>query len=323
MHQQVNMMTRPRAATVIALCCGALSAWSACGVSLPQHVAQAPQMEAYTQQYTFCAETSKMQVWLADKILGRTEYSPNPLRFDTIVVRGSVYFRMMLPPNDDKHFFFEGLGWHKFYYGDVDPIVERDSAAEQEPAPHAAFRVTSLRLFDWAGLWTVTLGEAEPVAPRRAKKKPRDVDYLLLGKADYRIEDDGPIPMTQLKKGYLTIRIRVSTTDTNDSEARYQSSDVFVKLHIRRLAKKVYTIDYDQAHEIGVAVKSNGRWRLVRPIGTMHFTTPPDGRHLFDVRHLERLPLATYPSGEAYEARPPLTPLRVEWLNNVECPDEL
>lgn len=278
--------------SAIGAACGALGG---CCPAWPIQITQTPQLESYTQRYTFCRDAPATRDRLDEQVLGPLEYSPDPLPFEKIIVRGSVYFRIMLTPRDRKHFFIEGLGWHKIFYGDVDPLP-------------AQFRFTFTTEFPWIQVSVV---------------EGSDADYRLLGTADYRVEDDGPIPITRLGEGFLTIRTKVSTTSWYHREARYLTTEIFIRVYLRELDDDVYTIDYGREHDIGIAVETNGHRRLVRPIGHMQFATPTDGRHILDVRDLDDIPLADYPATEAFEAAPATTTPIVEWIPDAPCQEPL
>lgn len=116
----------------------------------------------------------------------------------------------------------------------------------------------------------------------------------LVASADYRIVDEGPIPLSQLDTGELIIRMKQRVVrEFLQSRTRYShEADVFARIHVEKIADGIYGIDYGREHDIGIPVRpmsptdvASGQEVIVRTIGTMQFDAQLDGRKLIDLRH--------------------------------------
>jgi hypothetical protein len=106
-------------------------------------------------------------------------------------------------------------------------------------------------------------------------------EVLLSGM--FEIPKVAPIPVSALDGGVVSLpsRQRVMRQFALN-RANYQHvSEVVLRLHVRRLAPELYTIDYDARHEVGV----EGEGHRLEVIGCIEFMGTGDGREvMIDLR---------------------------------------
>lgn len=144
-----------------------------------------------------------------------------------------------------------------------------------------------------------------------------------LASADYIIKDDGPIYLSDLRHGFVIIRVILLNKSyfaktyltTTQSEGL-----IFLQIYLRKLTADVYALDFNRKHLVGVLLDGQQR---VQPIGYMQFVSPSDERNLWDFRRVASVAMdyaGMLPRriGAPYELPDPRA---VVWLPELPCDD--
>lgn len=149
--------------------------------------------------------------------------------------------------------------------------------------------------------------------------------HRYVGSADFRLKDDGPLSLADLRRGSLVMRVSVisKASFTRPLHAFQSNAEVFLRIFVKEISPNIYTIDYTREHDIGWPVMTNGPRRFVQIIGHMQFIGPNDGRNLFDAREI-RFIADDYAALEIGKLDAPHRPANVsfvEWLPEQPCKD--
>jgi hypothetical protein len=146
--------------------------------------------------------------------------------------------------------------------------------------------------------------------------------YRFLGSADYRINDDGPLSISDLRRGWVTIRATViSTPSFTHPHSLLSETIIFLRVFVKEVAPDVYIIDREREHDIGWRVQSNGPRQFIRVIGQMQLIGRSDGQDLLDVRNAKAV-AADYPlllNGRLELPRPAVDVPFIEWQPAQPC----
>lgn len=147
-----------------------------------------------------------------------------------------------------------------------------------------------------------------------------DDTYRFIGSADYRIKDDGPFSFSDLERGSLTLRVFV-VSSPSFAYPLQGTTEIFLRVFIKRIAANVYAIDHDREHDVGWRVASNGPRRFVQVIGHMQVMGRSDGQDLFDARHVRLIATdySTLIAGRLDGPHRPADAPIVEWLPERPC----
>jgi hypothetical protein len=257
---------------------------SAC--ALPVHFSQSPQILNYSQRYTLCREQKELRDRLLQEAFKISlAQAPGAKEVEKLLVRGSIFVRIASTPGDRLSFVIEGHGWHLLYYGQM---------YNRKTIDHDSFRYA-----------------IDPDS------------FRYLASADYQIMDEGPISLSDLRLGYLTLKARIiNRTAFAESLRTVQGNTfIFLRIFIKEIAPGVYMVDRDREHDVGWHVDSNGSRYFVQIIGHLQFTGANDGRDLLDVRSLGFI--ATdydeLTAGTLAMPRRPIDAEVIEWLPARPC----
>ena len=248
---------------------------AALGCNIPVHLTQSPHILIYRQSFVFCTAQTALRRNLIDAMFNLPpDDAPHAKEAENIVVRGSVYFRIVSVAGDRSAFTIEGHGWHRMYYG----MTGDDDASK------------------------------------------------YLASANYRIIDNGPIHLSELRRASLVLKIIIQNnayfSQSKDPATVQGKASVFLKIFLLKIAEDVYTLDFNREHLVGVgppfSLDERGR---IQPIGYMKFIPPSDERNLWDFRRT--VPIATDYAGMMATRIGPRhgdpDPTTVEWLPESSC----
>lgn len=118
-----------------------------------------------------------------------------------------------------------------------------------------------------------------------------------LASADYRIVNDGPIYVEELRRASLIMTVKILNKAYFSQQQQklvtvQGGGSIFLKIFLKRITEDVYTLDFNREHIVGVGppISLDARGRI-QPIGYMKFIPPSDERNMWDFRRA--VPIAT------------------------------